>query len=128
MNMIRTTIATVLVAAAVGVPSWALAEPPSIPYTLVSEVAVPGITTVQERDEVMRLMSAHLGLWAASDPEQYAYADLLTEDAVFEYPLAGNDPSVHVAGRKAVIDVMRRLPGVATGWKFHDVMLFDISY
>ena len=126
MKPIRTTFASLLVAATLAAPPLALAES-VLPYTFAADASIPAITTVQERDEVMRLLSAHLGLWTASNPEQYIYADLLTDDTVFEYPLA-NDSSAHVAGKEAVTRVVRQLPGVATGWKFHDAKLFETPH
>jgi ketosteroid isomerase-like protein len=126
MKPIRTAFASLVLAAALAAPSLTLAEP-ALPYTFAADASIPTITSVQERDEVMRLLSAHLGLWSASSPEQYAYTDLLTDDAVFEYPLA-SDSSAYVAGKEAVTRVVRQLPGAATGWKFHHAKLFETPH
>jgi len=119
---------SVLSAAALGVSSVAAAQSSALPYTLQLERGIPSITTVQQRDEAVRLFSAHLALWTASNPKEYPYADLLTDDAVFEYPYANNDSGLRVEGRNSVATVLRDLPAAAIDWQFHDVRLFETPH
>jgi len=102
MHTFRTLLFSVLSAAALGVSSLASAQSSPLPYTLQLERDIPSITTVQQRDEAVRLFSAHLALWTASNPKEYPYADLLTDDVVYEYPYANNDSGLRVEGRNSV--------------------------
>ena len=128
MITFRTLLLSVLSAAALGVSSVAAAQSSALPYTLQLERGIPSITTVQQRDEAVRLFSAHLALWTASNPKEYPYADLLTDDAVFEYPYANNDSGLRVEGRNSVATVLRDLPAAAIDWQFHDVRLFETPH
>jgi len=67
MHTFRTLLFSVLSAAALGVSSLASAQSSPLPYTLQLERDIPSITTVQQRDEAVRLFSAHLALWTASN-------------------------------------------------------------
>jgi ketosteroid isomerase-like protein len=128
MHTFRTLLFSVLSAAALGVSSLASAQSSPLPYTLQLERGIPSITTVQQRDEAVRLFSAHLALWTASNPKEYPYADLLTDDAVYEYPYANDDSGLRVEGRNSVATIVRDLPGAAIDWQFRDVKLFETPH
>jgi len=128
MNPFRTLLVSILSAAALGVSFLASAQSSPLPYTLQLERGIPSITTVQQRDEAVRLFSAHLALWSASNPKEYPYADLLTDDAVLEYPYANDDSGLRVEGRNSVASVVRNLPAAAIDWQFRDVTLFETPY
>jgi hypothetical protein len=76
----------------------------------------------------VRLFSAHLALWTASNPKESRYADLLTDDVVLEYPYANNDSGLRVEGRTSVATVVRDLPAAAIDWQVRDVKLFETPY
>jgi uncharacterized protein len=128
MNTFRLFLVSFLSAVALGVSSQASAQSSTLPYALQLERGIPSITTVQQRDEAVRLFTAHLGLWSASNPKEYPYADLLTDDAVLEYPYANNDSGLRVEGRSSVATVVRGLPASAIDWQFRDVQLFETPY
>ena len=128
MKTFRTLLVSVLSASALGISALASAQSSSLPYTLQLERGIPSITTVQQRDEAVRLFSAHLALWTASNPKEYPYAELLTDDAVLEYPYANNDSGLRVEGRTSVAGVMRDLPAAAIDWQFREVKLFETPY
>ena len=128
MNTFRTLLLSVLSAATFGVSSLASAQSSPLPYTLQLERGIASITTLQQRDEAVRLFSAHLALWSAANPKEYPYADLLTDDAVYEYPYANNDSGLRVEGRNSVATIVRDLPGAAIDWQFHDVKLFETPH
>jgi hypothetical protein len=106
----------------------ASAQSVSIAYVLQADPAIPDITTRQQRDDVMKLFTAHLGLWLTRDPNSYPYERLITEDAVFEYPYAQADSARRIAGREAVAEALRKLPRRASDWQFDDIKLFQTAY
>ena len=128
MNTFRTLLVSVLSAAALGLSALASAQSSTLPYTLQLERGILSITTIQQRDEAVRLFSAHLALWSASNPKEYPYADLLTDDAVLELPYANNDSGLRVEGRDSVVAAVRDLPAAAIDWQFRDVKLFETPH
>ena len=55
------TIRTLIIAVALAGSAQAEAQPIPTPYTLQRDADIPGSTTKQQQDEVMRLMGAYLG-------------------------------------------------------------------
>ena len=128
MKPIRTAIASIGTAAALALSAHAYAQSAPLPYTLQADPAIPSTTTKQQQDEVMSLITAHLGLWLTRDLNSYPYEKLITEDAVFEYPYADVESSRHVEGRTAVAQVVRQQPLAASRWQFEDVKLFQTPH
>ena len=128
MKPIRTALTSIGTAAAFALSVHAYAQSAPLPYTLQADPAIPSTTTRQQQDEVMSLITAHLGLWLTRDPNSYPYEKLITEDAVFEYPYADAESSRHVEGRTAVAQVVRQQPLAAAEWKFDDVKLFQTPH
>ena len=127
MNPIRSMAASLAVAVTLAASINTQAQAAPIPYTLQADPQVPSITTNQQQDEVMTLMSAYLGLWLAEDPGRYAFEQFVTEDAVFEYPYA-DYASRRLEGRKAIGQALRKLPEIANSWKFTDLKLYQTLY
>jgi len=128
MNKIPVILGALIVA--LSVAAWGQADAQSAPltYTLQRDPNIPGTTTQQQQDEVMQLMSAHLGIWLAPDRSRYPVEQLVTEDAVFEYPYDDDASLRHVEGRAAVAAALRRLPLEATDWTFSDLKLFETPH
>jgi ketosteroid isomerase-like protein len=127
MNTIRSMATSLAVAVALASSVNTQAQSAPIPYTLQADPQVPSITTNQQQDEVMTLMAAYLGLWLAEDPSRYAFEQFVTEDAVFEYPYA-DYASRRVEGREAIGQALRKLPVIASNWKFTDLQLYQTLY
>jgi ketosteroid isomerase-like protein len=108
--------------------SPASAQSVSLAYVLQNDPAIPDITTRQQRDDVMKLFTAHLGLWMTRDPNGYPYERLVTEDVVFEYPYAATETGRRIEGRAAVADALRKLPRGASDWQVDEVKLFQTAY
>ena len=108
MKPVRTAIASILTVAALALSTHVYAQSAPMSYVLRSDPAIPDITTKQQRDEVMRLFTAHVGLWLTRDPNTYPYEKLLTDDAVFEYPYAQTESARHIEGREAVAEAHHR--------------------
>ena len=123
-------VAVVSIVAAAGLilSAPAQAQSVSIAYMLQTDPAIPDITTRQQQDDVMKLFTAHRGLWLTRDPAGYPYERLVTEDAVFEYPYAEAESARHIEGRAAVAEALRKLPRGASDWQFDDVRLFQTAY
>ncbi len=128
MKTIRTAIASAITVAALALSSHAYAQSVPIPYTLTGDPAIPDITTKQQQDEVMKLFTAHLGLWFTRNLDSYPYEKLVTEDAEFEYPYARSESARVIDGRDAIAQAVRALPLKASDWKFSDVKLFQTAY
>jgi len=125
MKPIRTLLLLLGAAAGLGVSSAAFAQAAPLPYTLQADPAIPNITTAQQQDEVMKLITAHLGLWLTRDPDSYPYERIVTQDAVFEYPYAEAQSNRRVEGRAAIARVLRDQAPAALAWQFSDVKLFQ---
>jgi uncharacterized protein len=66
-----------------------------------------------------RLFEAHLAVF---DPHNTSnYAELLTDDAVFEFPFASAPYPSRVEGKEAVVKYMAGLPQLAENWQFWDL-------
>jgi hypothetical protein len=128
MTSIRNTLAPLAMALAFAVSGHAIAESAPVPYTLQADPAIPSTASRQQQDEVMKLVGAHLKLWQSKNPNLYAYEQLVTEDAVFEYPYAEAQSSRRIEGRAAVAEALRKLPGKATDWKFGNFKLFQTPH
>src|SRR5215510_5816592 len=110
MKTIRTLLASVTAAPVLtvgGGSASAQAEP--MPYTLQADPQIPSITSPEQRNEVMRLFTAHVGLWLTTDPNSYPYERLVTDDAVFEFPYASESSARHIEGQSAVAEALRKL-------------------
>ena len=127
MNSIRSMAASLAVAVDLAASANTQAHSAPIPDTLQADPGVPSITTKQQQDEVMTLMAAYLGLWLAQDPSRYAFAQFVTEDAVFEYPYA-DDAFRRIEGRQTIGPALRKFPVMASNWKFTDLRLFQTLY
>jgi ketosteroid isomerase-like protein len=128
MTSIRKTLAPLAMALALGLSGHANAEAASLRYVLQADPAIPSTTTRQQQDEVMGLMSAYLELWQSPDASRYPYENLITEDAVFEYPYANSESGRRIEGRAAVAEALRELPLKATDWQFGDFKLFQTPH
>jgi len=128
MNSIRTALASLVVASALAASAGAYAQSAPMPYTLQADPSIPATSTQQQQDEVMKLLTAHLGLWLTRDTDSYPYERLVTEDAVFEYPYAKADAGRRLVGREAVAETLRKLPLTATEWKFDSIKLFPTPH
>jgi len=127
MNTIRTALVSIGVAAALAFSSSARSQSEPLPYTLQADPAIPNITTQQQQDEVMKLVTAHLGLWLTRDPSTYPYERLVTDDAVFEYPYAEMQATRRVEGRTLIARALRDQAPAALVWQFSDVKLFQTA-
>jgi uncharacterized protein len=77
-------------------------------------------TALTER--VRRVFETHLAVF---DPQSTSnYAELLTDDAVYEFPFAPAEFPSRVEGKEAVAKYMTGLPQLAENWQFWD---FDFS-
>lgn len=80
-----------------------------------STQATPNLNT----ERASRLFKAHLAVF---DPRSTSnYAELLTDDAVFEFPFAPAEFPSHVEGREAIAKYMTGLPQLAENWQFWDL-------
>ena len=77
-------------------------------------------TTDDSKTRAQRAFRAHLALWTNPTMTREAYASLLTEDAVHEYPYAPAGFPKRVEGRDAITAYMVNLPQSATDWNFTD--------
>ena len=127
MKLIHTVVASFVTVAALALSTPAYAESVTIEYPPQTDRyrAIPD--KVQQRDEVMKLFTAHLGLWLTRDPNGYPYERLITEDAVFEYPYAEAESARYVAGRAGVADTLRKLPRAASDWRYDEVKVFQTA-
>ncbi len=128
MNTIRTILASLALLCAFAAPAHADAQTAPLRYTLQNDPQIPDTTTRQQQDEVMRLVGAHLGLRLSGNPAAYPYEQIVTEDAVFEYPYAEADSSRRIEGRAAVAKAQRDCSENATRWEFNDVKLFQTPH
>lgn len=128
MTSIRNKLAPLAMALAFAVSGHANAESAPVPYTLQADPSIPSTTSRQQQDEVMNLVGAHLKLWQSKNPNLYAYEQLVTEDAVFEYPYAEAQSARRIEGRAAVAETLRKLPRKATDWKFSNLKLFQTPH
>ena len=128
MKSIRVAIASIVTMAALALSNHAYAQSTAIAYALQTDPGIPDSTTRQQQDEVMKLFTAHLGLWLTRDTTSYPYERLITDDAVFEYPYAETQSARHIEGRAAVAEVLRKLPRAASDWRFDDVKLFQTPH
>jgi uncharacterized protein len=125
MSSIRTALVSLAVASALAVSAGAYAQSAPMAYTLQADPSIPATSTQQQQDEVMKLVTAHLGLWLTRDTGSYPYEKLVTQDAVFEYPYAEAGSSRRIVGREAVAEALRKLPLGASDWKFDSIKLFQ---
>lgn len=121
-NLATRLAAAVALTAIAGIQAQAASE-----HTPPAEPAIESIATKQQQDEAMSLMSAYLGLWMAEDPDRYAFEQFVTEDAVFEYPYAG-EALRRIEGRQAIGQAFRRLPAMASNWTVTDLQLYQTLY
>jgi uncharacterized protein len=128
MKPIRNAFASLALASALAASGYANAQSAPMPYTLQADPQIPSTTTQQQQDEVMNLLTAHLGLWLTRDPNSYPYERLVTEDAVYEYPYAETQSEQHLQGRAAVADALRKLSAAAGERKFGDIKLFQTPH
>jgi len=128
MNSIRTALASLAAASALALSAGAYAQSAPMPYTLQADPAIPATSSPQQQEEVMKLLTAHLGLWLTRDTGSYPYEKLVTEDAVFEYPYAEADSGRRIEGREAVAEALRKLPLKASDWKFDSIKLFQTPH
>jgi len=128
MNSIRTALASLAAASALALSAGAYAQSAPMPYTLQADPAIPATSSPQQQEEVMKLLTAHLGLWLTRDTGSYPYEKLVTEDAVFEYPYAEAEAGRRIEGREAVAEALRKLPLKASDWKFDSIKLFQTPH
>lgn len=128
MNKMRSVFGSLIVAVALATSAQADAQSAPLAYMLQRDADIPGTTTKQQQDEVMRLMGAHLGIWLAPDRSRHPYEQLVTEDVVFEYPYSDEPSLRRIEGREAVAAALRGLPLEATDWTFSDLKLFETPH
>jgi ketosteroid isomerase-like protein len=69
-------------------------------------------------ERARRAFEAHLAVF---DPQSTSnYAELLTDDAVYEFPFAPAAFPSRVEGREAIAEYMTGLPQLAKNWQFRD--------
>lgn len=125
MKAIR-TVRTVI-SALVAVTGLAIAQPGSAesnPLPYQSLQAEDPVSTQQERDHVIQLIASHLESWKTGYADEGAYAALVTDDVVFQYPYATDEATRHSVGRAATFAAVRRLSNEAADWQFRDFKLF----
>ncbi|MEO8631519.1 MAG: nuclear transport factor 2 family protein [Betaproteobacteria bacterium] len=127
MIRIRTITSASLFAAGVGVQIHAMAQSSSLPYALESSPDIPSITTKAQQDSVITLLSAHLGIWAARRSAEYPYEQIVTPQAVFEYPYAYG-AARRVEGREAIAKAVGQRSQIASDWHFNDLKLFQTAH
>jgi len=125
MKSIRTAVASIAAVTALALSFNAQAQSMSVSHVLQTDRTLPDTTTQQQRDELMKLFTAHIGLWQTRDPSTYPYERLITEDTVYEYPYAQSESARVIAGRDAVAEAVRKLPIAASDWRVEDVKLFQ---
>jgi uncharacterized protein len=77
-------------------------------------------TALTER--ARRVFGAHLAVF---DPQSTSnYAELLTDDAVYEFPFAPAEFPSRVEGKEAIVKYMIGLPQLADNWQFWDLTFF----
>jgi len=128
MKPIRTIFAVLAITSALALAGQAYGQSAPLPYTLQADPQVPDTTTRQQQDDVMNLLTAHLGLWLSRDPNTYPYERLLTEDTVFEYPYADEQSERRIEGRTAVADALRKLAAVTGERSYGDIKLFQTPH
>jgi ketosteroid isomerase-like protein len=127
MNSIRSMTASLAFVVALTTSTSIQAQSVPSRYARLAETGTSSIATKQQQDDVMRLMVAYLGLWLAEDPSRYAFEQFVTENAVFEYPYA-DEAFRHIEGRDAIGQALRKLPLLASNWKFVDLKRYDTLY
>jgi ketosteroid isomerase-like protein len=128
MKSLRSALASVAVVTALVAPGLANAQSAPMPYAVASDPGIPHATTQQQRDDVMKLITAHLGLWSTRDPNSYPYERLVTDDAVFEYPYASAESDRRIEGRTAVAEALRKLSATIPDRKVTDIRLFETPH
>ena len=124
MNSIRNMAASLAVAVTLAISANAQAQSAPRLSTLQADPGISSIATNQQQDQVMTLMAAYFGLWLAEDPSHYAFEQVVTEDAVFEYPYA-DYAYRRLEGRQVIGQALRKLPAIASNWKFSDLRLYQ---
>jgi uncharacterized protein len=127
MNAIRTLAASLLVAVALATATNTQAQSAPRPSAPPSDPGTSSVASKQQQDQVKTLMAAYLGLWSAEDPSGYAIEQLVTEDAVFEYPYA-EEGLRRIEGRDAIGQALRQFPALASDWTFSELRLFQTLY
>jgi uncharacterized protein len=73
-------------------------------------------------ERARRVFETHLAVF---DPQSTSnYAELLTDDAVQEYPFAPAGFLSRVEGKEAIVKYMTGLPQLANNWQFWDLTFF----
>jgi uncharacterized protein len=73
-------------------------------------------------ERARRVFGAHLDLFNPQSTSNYA--ELLTEDAIQEYPFAPAGFASRVEGKEAIVEYMMGLPKLANNWQFWDFIFF----
>ncbi len=76
---------------------------------------------------MIALLSAHLGIWAAQRSAEYPYEQIVTPQAVFEYPYAKGSAR-RIEGREAIAKAVGQRSQIATDWHFGDLKLFQTAH
>lgn len=124
MLTIRSLFLPLSILAAVAMPIQANAQSAVQPRDHVTALDLKSIAAADNRDAALRLLTAHLGLWSADDPERYPYGEVVAEDVVFLFPYAeSSDP--RLPGLETALPVLRGLAAAGTGWKFTGITLYN---
>lgn len=128
MNAIRTSISAIAAAVAFALAGSAHAQSAPLPYKLVADPSIPNYTTPAQRDEVVTLLTAHLGLWETRDQNSYPYERIVTDDAVYEFPYARSESQRHLEGRAAVAQAVRAFSTGTAERRVSNVNLFETPH
>jgi ketosteroid isomerase-like protein len=124
MLTIRSLLLPLSILAAVGIPTQANAQSAVQLRDHLAAVHRESTAAVANRDAALQLLTAHLGLWSADDPERYPYGEVVAEDVVFLFPYAENG-NPQLRGLESALPVLRGLAAAGTDWKFSEIRLYN---
>jgi uncharacterized protein len=118
------------IAAAIGLTLSLHVQAQSAPmqYSLQGDSQISRVTSKQQQDEVIALFTRLLALRTASDASVSTYDDVVTPDAVFEYPYATEESLRHIEGPSAIAQALRKLGALAGDGKFSEIRLFETPH
>lgn len=76
-------------------------------------------------ERAQRVFEAHLALFNPQNTSHYA--ELLTDDAVFEFPYAPDAFPSRVEGKEAIVKYMTGLVPLAVNWRFWDLTFSETT-
>jgi len=124
MLTIRSLLLPLSILAAVGMPIQANAQPAVQPHDRVTALDLKSTAAVANGNAALQLLTAHLGLWSADDPERYPYGEVAAEDVIFLFPYAESG-NPRLPGLESALPVLRGLAAAGTDWTFTEIRLYN---